>query len=145
MNGDDQFEKRLRRQPLRNAPSAWREEILAEARKAETPRHASRLTFQSQLSTLSQQLATLLPPHPRAWAGLAAVWLVIIVVNISSREGATTMAEKRAGPPTQQMREMLREQQQMLAELFDQPAVTDRTKASVPRPQSFYRNEFWNA
>jgi len=142
---DEQFEKRLQRQPLREVPTAWRDEILFAARKAAVPESGSRRTHDSWFSKLIEQLSFLLSPHPRAWAGLAAVWLVIIAANFASREDSTSMAEGRGGPPSEQMREMLREQQQLLAELFDQPAAADRTKARVPQPQSVYRDEFLNA
>lgn len=142
---DEQFEKRLQRQPLREVPTAWRNEILIAAQKSVVPEASSRRTQRSWLSIIYEQLATLLSPHPRAWAGLAAAWLIILAMNFASREDSTSMAEGRVSPPTPQMREMLREQQQMLAELFDQAPAADRTKARMPRPQSFYRNEFLNA
>jgi hypothetical protein len=144
MSDHEQFEKRLQRQPLREVPRTWRNEILLAARKSVVREPTSRRTQGTWFSVLKDQLSTLLSPHPRAWAGLAAIWLVIIAVNFASREDSITMAKGRVTPPSQQMREMLREQKQMLAELFDQPA-TDRIKVRAPRPQSFYRNEFLNA
>ncbi len=44
MNGHDPFEQRLRRQPLRPVPSAWREEILSQARRTAEAPHAERAT-----------------------------------------------------------------------------------------------------
>lgn len=142
---DEQFEKRLRRQPLRKVPTEWRNEILLAARKSVVPESASYQTSGSRLSIFIEPLSFLLLPHPRVWAGLAAAWLIILTMNFASRQDSTTIAEGRVSPPTQQMRELLREQQQMLAELFEQLPVTDRTKARAPRPHSFYRNEFLNA
>ena len=141
----DDFEKRLQRQPLREIPAGWRREILARARQAlpaPVPgHHASRVI--PFLSSLNQQLSTLLWPHPRAWAGLAAAWVVILAANVACRDDATAAA-RRVVPPSPQIREMLREQEQLLVELCGSPAA-DRPKALPPRPQSLYRNESFNA
>jgi hypothetical protein len=142
---DEQFEQRLQRQPMREVPSAWRDEILIAARNSLVPESGSRRTQDTWFSILIEQFSLLLSPHPRAWAGLAAAWLIILAMNFASREDSTAIAGGSVSPPTPQMREMLREQQQMLAELFDQPVAADRIKARVPRPQSFYRNELLNA
>jgi len=145
MNDDKQFEKRLQRQPLREVPAAWRKEILIAAREAGTSRHASPVTGDGFLLTLRQQLSTLLWPDRRAWAGLAAAWVLILAANVASRGDSTPATASSVAPPTPQLREMLREQEQLLAELFDQPSAADRSKPRLPRPQSFYRNEFLNA
>lgn len=145
MNDHEPFEKRLQRQPLRKVPSAWREEILVAARKAEPLRHPSAATRQSFFSALNAQLSTLLWPHPRAWAGLAAAWVLICALNFAYRDDSTSTALHRAAPPSLQMREMLREQDQLLAELVGETPVTDRLKSVPPRPHSLYRNEFLNA
>ena len=81
MNTDD-FERKLQRQPLRQIPAGWREEILAAA----TTGHTSRVTRHSFLSAL-------LWPHPAAWAGLAAIWTLIIAVNFSIRDRSPLVAE----------------------------------------------------
>src|ERR1035438_2914387 len=100
MNPDD-FEKRLERQPLRQMPGKWREEILAASRRASPAHHASRVTHhpppsRSLLSTLNHQLSTILWPHPTAWAGLAAVWLVILGVNLTTQDASTVIARHRS-------------------------------------------------
>ena len=97
MNPDD-FEKHLQRQPLRQVPGEWREEILSAARQASLPQHAPRTTHHappspSLLSTLHPQLSTLLWPHPAAWAGLAAVWLVILGLNLTTRDASPRLAK----------------------------------------------------
>ena len=73
MNTEDQFEQRLRRQPVKSIPSAWREEILSTARAA-SPRLSTLDPRPGVLSIIRHQLSTLLWPHPKAWAGLAAVF-----------------------------------------------------------------------
>jgi hypothetical protein len=147
MNENEPFEKRLQRQPLREAPFAWRAEILAHARacrdESRVANPASRVT--SRFSILYQQLSTLLWPHPRAWAGLAAAWVLICALNLAYREDAPPASAHRVVPPSPQMRELLRAQEQLLAELVEEPAVAGRVKAAPPRPHSFHRNELANA
>ena len=112
MNTDD-FEQRLQRQVLRQIPSEWRGEIL----DAAISRHSSRVTRHSFLSTLNHQLSTILWPHPKAWAGLAAVWILIFCMDFSMRDTTPLVAEK-AAPPSPEVIVELRQQQRMLAELI---------------------------
>ena len=135
----EQFERRLSRQPLRPVPAEWREEILAAA----TAGHPSRAARHSFLSTLNAQLSTLLWPHPRAWAGLAAVWLVILAVDFSARDRPPAVAEKSASPSPEVMVE-LRQQQRLLAELIGprDPSDADRSKSFVPHPRSEHAEMF---
>ena len=108
----EDFEQRLQRQPLRQVPAEWRGEILSAAERASRP--APRASF---LSTFNLQLSTLLWPHPRAWAGLAAVWILIFCMDFSARDKMPVMAEKSA-PPSPEMVAELKQQQRMLAELI---------------------------
>ncbi|HAO80279.1 MAG TPA: hypothetical protein DCQ92_15180 [Verrucomicrobia subdivision 3 bacterium] len=136
MNADE-FEKRLQRQPLRQAPCEWRSEILAAARDAQTSRHPSPTTRRPFLSTLNYQLSPFFWPHPKAWAGLAAVWILIFMVNFSMHEPSPMMAKKSA-PPSPEVIVELKKQQRMFAELvgsYETPDV-DRRKMFSPRPRS---------
>ena len=141
MNTDD-FEKRLERQPLRQVPGEWRQQILSAARQASLPEHAPRITQQahrsaSLLLTIHHQLSTLLWPHPMAWAGLVAVWLVILGVNLTTRDASTVMA-KHPSPVSPQFFMAFQEQERLLSELIgprDTP-VTERPKPSPARPRS---------
>jgi hypothetical protein len=73
------------------------------------------------------------------------VWVVILALNIANRENSAARVSGPVGAPSEQMREMLRAKQQMLAELFDPPLAAGRPKTRVPRPQSFHRHEFLTA
>ena len=136
----DDFEQRLQRQPLRPIPTGWRAEILSHANDAP---HASRITHQSFLSTLNHQLSTILWPCPQAWAGLAAVWFIILTINFATGERPTAIARKQ--PPTSpEMLMVLKEQEKILAELLterSEPRESERPKPPTPSPRSESRHE----
>jgi len=138
MNTDD-FEKRLQRQPLREIPAEWREEIL---KGAQTPRHSSSVTRHSFLSTLNSKLSTVLWPHPKAWAGLAAAWVLIVAVHFASSDPSLQVA-KKAQPPTPEVLVILQQQQRLLAELVGptMPREADRPKPNTAQPRSERRME----
>lgn len=132
----DQFEHRLSRQPLRPVPAEWREEILSSAGKVGSARRAVRSFGRASLPS---RLGKALWPHPAAWAGLAAVWILILAVDFSVRDTTPVVAEQYSAPPPQVIVE-LRQQQRLMAELME-PRDTgdvDRSKPLAPRPRSEY-------
>jgi hypothetical protein len=137
----EDFEQKLQRQPLRQVPAEWREEILREGRRAAVPEirdaDTASLPKWSWLSTLNPQLSTLLWPHPAAWAGLAAIWILILAVDFSVRDKSLVMVEKSA-PPSPEVIVELKQQQRMLAELIGprDEHDADRSKSFVPQPRS---------
>jgi hypothetical protein len=133
MNHDD-FEQRLQRQPPRQVPAEWREEILAAAVTSRHPSRATRLAF---LSSLNSQLSTILWPHPVAWAGLAAVWIFIFTLDLSTRDN-TPMVAGNFSPPSAEVIVEVRQQQRLLAELIGprDAREADRSKSVAPRPRS---------
>ena len=88
------------------------------------------------LSTLNHQLSTVLWPCPQAWAGLAAVWLVILAVNFPPRTRSPIMAQATP-PPTPEMIRMVQEQRRLLAQLMEprDPPPVEPPKPFVPRPR----------
>ena len=133
----NEFEQRLQRQPLREIPGEWRADILAAVQGAQASRHPSPVTCDSWLSTINHQLSTIFWPHPKAWAGLAAVWIFIFVVNFSMRDPSPRITEKSA-PPSPEVVAELRQQKLLFAELIG-PVEThfaDRQKSFQPRPRS---------
>jgi len=133
----DDFEQRLSRQPRRQIPPAWRAEILAAARDAQAACHPASATRHNWLETFSQQLATIFWPHPKAWAGLAAVWIFILAVNFSMRDSLPTLARQSA-PPAAEVIVELKMQQRLFAELvgtYEAPDA-DRRKIFSPKPRS---------
>ena len=141
MNTED-FERRLQRQPLRQVPGEWRQQILSAARQASLPEHAPRASHRaapslSLLSTLHHQLSALLWPHPVAWTGLAVVWVLILGINLTTRD-ASTMIAKHASPASPQIFMAFQEQEQLLSELFGpgETPVAEQPKPRLPRPRS---------
>lgn len=132
MNHDD-FEQRLQRQPLRQVPAEWREEILT---AAVTSCHMSRVTRHSFLSTLNAQLSTILWPHPVAWAGLTAIWIFIFTADFSTHENAPAVADKYL-PPSADVIVEVRQQQRLLAEMMGSSQKSETAAPKVlPSPRS---------
>jgi hypothetical protein len=130
MNMDD-FEQKLQRQPLRPIPGEWRGEILSAAERASRPAPGA-----SFLSIFNSQLSTILWPHPKAWAGLAAAWILIFAVDFSMRDTTPVVAEK-AVPPSPEVIVELKQQQRMLAELIGASQARDAEPPRFsPQPRS---------
>jgi hypothetical protein len=108
MNLDD-FEKKLGRQPMRDIPGHWRDEILRAAAARE-----------------ERWWEAWLWPSPRAWAGLAAAWVVILGINLAT----TRNAPRQVAFSRQELRE-LQQQQQMLANL-----IAPTPNGELPRPKT---------
>jgi hypothetical protein len=136
MNRDD-FENNLQRQSLRQLPATWHEEILAAAHVAAGSRLSTLGSRPSWLSILNHQLSAILWPSPKAWAGLAAVWLVILAANLATRDGSPVLA-RSALPPSPTVLAELRQQRRLLAELIGQnvPLEAEPAGSSSPRPRS---------
>src|SRR5882724_7929732 len=126
----DDFEERVRRQPLRQVPVEWRGEILSAARQAMPPARRSGTSY------LRAQISALLWPCPQAWAGLVVIWLGLLAVNFAIIDKTETVAKKKVPASTQMM--VLREQQQILTDLIDshQSPVINRPKRPDARPRS---------
>ena len=127
---------------MRQVPPEWRADILSKAH------HASRLMPlvtppRAIFSTLTSQLSTLLWPSQKAWASLAAIWLLLLIVNASTND--TSGAAPRAlSPPAPERILAWKEQERLLTELLgaqEQP-VPEPPKPTAPRPRSERQNEF---
>lgn len=123
----DDFEKRLQSQRLRQIPAEWRKQILQDARR-------------SQPSTLDPRpsfLSALLWFNPKAWAGLAAAWIVIFALQFASRSHSQMMATV-ASPQPSKFLTSLKDQQQTLVELMgnNQPDDKDQPRRVSPKPRS---------
>jgi len=136
MNPDD-FEKQLERQSLRPPPTAWREEILAAARANIRP------ASHSAESDLLVGWRAFLARIPLAWGAVAAVWAVIIGVNLLiSGPSVTIMAGSAGSAPQDRMTlwSLQRAEMSLLADhLTDDSDPAPRI--APPRPRSDRRRE----
>ena len=140
MNSDN-FEQRLQHQSPRQIPTGWREEILSGANSAAHPSPIATRPARFP-SSIFHLLSSILWPHPRAWAGLAAIWIFIFGVNFATRDSSPPIARK-ISPLTPEMRMVLKEREKILTELIEprEPLVAERRKLFPPRPRSELRNE----
>jgi len=132
----DDFEQRLQRQPLRKVPAGWRSEILSAA-------NGSGFRPSTLDSRLSPWWRELLWPCPQAWAGLAAVWLVILAVNFATRDPLPVREARKATPVSRNVLLALKEQEQLLAELTGPPPPreAEKPKPFIPQPRSQRRED----
>lgn len=147
ISNPDPFEERLRRQPLRQPPQSWRAEILATARQDSTTRGSS--VPGEARETLSARLGAFLWPSPVAWAGLAAVWLLILGLNLATSDKPPIVA-KAPSSSASQLYFALRDQDRLLRELIGpadpgQPLAPKRREPPMPQPRSERRTPFGTA
>lgn len=137
----EQFERRLSRQPHREIPAAWREEILTAAKPTYRPSPIT--SHPTWLSTLIHQLSTLLRPQRAAWCGLAAAWVVILALNFSVRDNSTSVQARNIKPLSPEAIVAWREQRRELAGLTEtsQPREVEAPKNRPPQPRSNRRDE----
>jgi hypothetical protein len=138
MNKDD-FEKQLERQSLRQPPAAWREAILATARANIRP--ASSATESDLLVGWRAFLARI----PLAWGAVAAVWAVIIGVNLLMAGPSVAVMAGSANSTSQEkltLWSLQRAEMSLLADhLIEPPAPAPRPPAVTPAPRSDRRRE----
>jgi hypothetical protein len=81
-------------------------------------------------------------PCRRIWTGLAAVWILIFIVNFSQHDKSEMMARK-SSPPSPEMMLAFRQQEILLSELIGQNEirVAEPPKTFLPRPSSERRFE----
>jgi len=88
----------------------------------------------------------LLWPSPQAWAGLAAVWIVILAASFATREPVPVTEARQVAPLSPEMRQMLREQRQMFAELKGgaERFGGGEARPVAPQPRSQRHEELMN-
>ena len=87
-------------------------------------------------------LSELLWPYPQAWAGLAAVWLVILTLNFAMQEPESKMAKTL--PPSPEVIAALKEQRRMYLELVGLQAkeAAEPPKNTTSGPSSERKIDF---
>ena len=136
------FEQHLQNQRPRQIPESWRSEILSQVREAAAPetsgiRHPVS-GIRHPVSVLKYLSSTFLWPHPKAWAGLAAVWLVIGWLNWSTMQPETPLlAVRRPAASTISPGQLasLTEQRRLQRELLGLVPVVTSEPMDRPKPQ----------
>jgi hypothetical protein len=135
MNAD--FEKQLQGQPLRELPRDWRAEILA---AASVPSPSSLRPVHPGLGDAASLGGSFSAwPSLRAWAALAAVWVVIFLLHFIAPDEPRLARNSPA--MTMQSFAILHEQTLMMAQLLGQtdpadPGQPPAAPAAAPRPRS---------
>lgn len=145
----DQFEQHLRRQPVRQIPAGWRAEILAAARAAQAPQTGTASRAGSRVpwySLIGREILFSAWPNPKAWAGMAAVWVLIVALNFSMRDASPAPAgAEKSAPATPDRVAELRQQQRMFAELAGLNAMPDADRPKNPALQPRSQRTGWAA
>ncbi len=111
MRDQDDFERRLARQPLRTPPPEWRGEILRNARAAISP------VKEREMTPASSWWRQLLWPCPQAWVGLAAAWAIVAGLNWLAQD-ETAPPSDRVAQTSAEVRIVLAEQRRLWKELL---------------------------
>jgi hypothetical protein len=129
----NEFEQKLSRQSLKQIPGEWRAEILAKAESAIAPQKRNQ---DGSNPNPILWLRELFWPHPKAWAGLAAIWIFIFIVNFTIRDKTPMIAEK-VSPPSPEVVAELRQQKILFAQLIgSSDARETESPKFFPRPRS---------
>ena len=126
----DDFEKQLRRRPLRSVPADWREEILKSARNT-AKRHPSLSDAEPMIWWREFLL-------PLRWhlAGISAAWLLFALLNIDPSFTPIPTMAKQDSPSPRQFLMALRESRRQLLELIQTPVTeTDPAPRAVVPPR----------
>lgn len=130
MNFDD-FEQRLRAQPLRAVPSEWRTEIL-DAAGPDSAASAARPPRQTSPVGVRQFLRAWLWPSPAAWAGVAASWVLVFLLNSAASAGRNSDDARLASLSLSQFAAEWRQRQALTSELLEVPTANDFAVPSRP-------------
>lgn len=143
---NEAFEQTLRAQNVRQIPDGWRESILRAAQNASDEDCAQMHPTAIRECPLSFQMILklwheLILPARRYWAGLATIWVSIVILNVSlSDDSHATIATTL--PPSELLM-AYQQQQQLLAELNGPTgqAAVKPPKQPAPRSRSERHND----
>jgi anti-sigma factor RsiW len=135
-------------------PALWQQveqAVLARALDASRPRlptpHGQPAGWLASLAALRRRLEAGLHPGPRAWAGLAAVWALILTLNFAAPEVDAPLGAGPKAPSGAEIRFALAQKQLLMTELAppSEAAPADRPKVASPGPRSEGRSKMLNA
>lgn len=111
---------------------AIRERILATELPVEADSRSLPLDHSFSLAVAGMKLwQELILPCRRIWCGLAAVWLVIAVMNVTSKD-SPKIANRRTSPPNSEILMATREQRLLRQELLGSSIIPAAPPGVVP-------------
>ncbi len=117
---------------------AIRCEVVKELNNQATKQPRKQANFVSWLLCCSDKLwLELIWPRRRIWTGLAAVWILIFIVNVSQYDGSQAVIAKSA--PSAGVMMTFRDQQRLLDELLADrslPVDAERPRIYSPKPRT---------
>jgi hypothetical protein len=128
----------------REVPTAWREGILTTARSAAHQTNEQPVTKHNIITFLGDLLAHSSLRQRTALGGMAAVWIVILALNLATNASQSPrVAQTKPQPLTPETIEVLKQQRLLYAELVD-PAkrmLVQPPAPALPGPRSQRREE----
>jgi len=136
----DDFEQKLARQEIRPIPEEWRDAILGKVSKEAEP-------IFPVVDLPEPWWRNLLWPSPRAWAGLAAAWVAIFILNFGAGETPqqSALKEARALASSPDWSIAMAEQRLLKAELMGLAESTKPDQKDAPQPRSDARTNRFRA
>ncbi|MGO8931435.1 MAG: anti-sigma factor family protein [Limisphaerales bacterium] len=133
-------------------PALWAQierEVAAAASSASRPRPPAQVSppvgWPAMLGALWGQLRAGWQASRWAWAGLAAVWAVILVLNGVAREPDAPLVASQDLPSASELRLALKQKDLLLAELALTPEPAAKPKPALPSPRSDRRKKTLNS
>ena len=117
--------------------------VTAASRGTELPRTGQAGGWLSILAALAAQVQASLQPSRRAWAGLAAVWVVIAGLNFAGRDGEGARLAEKQLPGSSEVSFAVKQKRLLMADLaaLAEPASADKARVAPPSPRSDRRKE----
>jgi len=74
-------------------------------------------------------------PWRRIWAAMAAIWLVLLALNLATRE-TPQMARHKTSLPDRELLAALREQERLMRQWFEPADLSPASHPKIPGPRS---------
>jgi anti-sigma factor RsiW len=101
--------------------------------------------LREKLESMGRNLYASLLPSPRAWSALAAVWIVILALNLAARDEANYSETTTQTPSVSQVRFALEQKQILTAELGLPAQPADKLSHEQRSPRSELSTQNRNA
>jgi len=100
-------------------------------------RAAGREVSEPSIGLLAKAWLELIRPCRKIWAGLAVVWVLLAIINLSQRDPSPPVMAKTTSP--REMAAMFQDQQELLNDLLADratPPDAERPRTFAPKPRT---------